>query len=646
MNADFSLNDEKTHVPTGMGYDSEMLKLASGQVVGKYRLVEKAGEGGMGVVWKALDTVGNRFVGLKFVPAEIRYRDDAMTQMIQAFSRVQALNHTHICPVYGLEKDPTLGYYVVMKWLEGLSLDKLLKTDILGGKNRIVAILQAVAEALDYAHARNVLHRDVKPSNIFVMMKDGKLSDIFLIDFGLAAEIQDTLSQFSEQGINGNWGVNTSGTRPYMPPEQWRGEPQNAWTDQYALGVVAYELFAGQRPFLISDVEMLRLSILQDVPKNIDGVSEHINRAIQKTLAKKPEERFSSCVEFVSELKKPEVTEEIEFQNMYGNFTLPYAQIVTPLPIREMPTPSPVRETEEWTLDLEEDLAENLDETQSESEENSGFLFHLLFWIYGGILIILLWSIFMATKDVIKSKSDYLHKIVKEEVLLERYLGNATTLKIPEEIEGYPVTEIGFSAFSSRPTKFVQIPKTVKWIGCSAFTLSKLETITIPGNVLGIRAYAFHGCDQLKSVKISEGVQKIEAYAFSSCRHLKEVSIPESLTSLGCASFSGCASLQNISIPGSVEIIYNDTFYGCDCLKTVRIGDGVQKIKRRAFDWCKNLEIVEIPGSVTEIEEEAFRYCGKFTIYGKKGSEAERFATEAGIPFLAIENKKGQEPIK
>ncbi|MDO4629701.1 MAG: leucine-rich repeat protein [Planctomycetia bacterium] len=617
MNADFSLNGEKTHVPTGMGVDSEMLKLTAGQVVGKYRLVEKAGEGGMGVVWKALDTIGNRYVGLKFVPAEIRYRDDAMTQMIQAFSRVQALNHTHICPVYGLEKDPALGYYVVMKWLEGLSLDKLLKTDILRDENRVVSILQAVAEALDYAHARNVLHRDVKPSNIFVMMQDEELSDVFLIDFGLAAEIQDTLSQFSERSVN------TSGTRPYMPPEQWRGEPQNARTDQYALGVVAYELFAGRRPFLISDVEMLRLSILQDVPKKIDGVSENINYAIQKALAKKPEERFSSCVEFISELKK----EEEEKRDADSSYTI-NIQIGENTNFEKVFCLKPTRTEESRKKPIILPPVKTVESPKSLSlgqKIGCGCILVSFLVCYSSISFILCKNRY----------SDYEYEISENGIAIIEYKHweEEELLKIPEKIWGCPVMEIGYEAFYYGNFESVVIPESVVIIRERAFMNSNITSVTVPHGVKELKYEAFSSCGKLKKVVLPDGLTTIGICAFRFCGKLEEINIPESVTDLNNSTFEDCCSLKTITIPGNVNAICMNVFKGCSRLTSVTILEGVKKIDAGAFEGCRALEAITIPGSVTEIDQEAFKDCGNFTIYGEKGSQAERFATEMGIPF-------------
>ncbi|MDO4630338.1 MAG: serine/threonine-protein kinase, partial [Planctomycetia bacterium] len=300
--SNLSLNNLKTHAPISFS-DVEIMELQSGRVVsGKYRLETCAGQGGMGVVWKAWDLVGERMVALKFVPAEIRRRDDVMEQVRKAFQTVQELNHQNICPIFALEKDMTLGYFIVIRWLEGKSLEELKNSPILRKNTQVLTILRSVATALDYAHARNVIHRDVKPSNIFITLKDGKFQDVLLIDFDLAYRMSEKVAQFSNQHIS------TSGTRPYMPPEQWRGEQQNARTDQYALAVVAYELYAGRRPFHAADMEMLRMCICQDLPTEIPGITPKMNVAIQKALAKDPAARFSSCTEFVRALEGKELS--------------------------------------------------------------------------------------------------------------------------------------------------------------------------------------------------------------------------------------------------------------------------------------------------------------------------------------------------
>ncbi len=268
---------------------------------GNLRLEKQLGRGGMGEAWKANDLMAGRDVVVKLVPQEIRHAEAAMGQVRETFQKVHALQHQHICPMMSLNDDPTYGLYVVMKFINGKTLDVYRKEYI--AKNgrfplaEILRILWDVARALDYSHERKVLHRDVKPQNIMISPEDG----VQLIDFGLAAEIRSSMMQFSETPMD------IAGTRPYMAPEQWRGRLQDAKTDQYALAVTAYELIAGRQPFVGTDVSVLRECVLNEEPEPIANMSEHINAALAKAMSKKREDRFPDCKAFVKALNtKPE----------------------------------------------------------------------------------------------------------------------------------------------------------------------------------------------------------------------------------------------------------------------------------------------------------------------------------------------------
>ena len=265
----------------------------------KYELIEQIGRGGMGVVWKAKDIVADRLVALKFVPTDLKRFETEMNRVRESFRKVHALNHQWICPTYGLEDGGHLGYYLVMKYLEGETLDQYVarKDPKREGLplDQVIAILSRVAIALDYAHLNKVIHRDIKPANIFLIKVAGKMH-IQLIDFGLVDEIRSTLSRVSQIQFD------ISGTRPYMSPEQWRGRTQSAATDQYALGVVAYELLAGRLPFMSSDFKIMENAVLNMMPESIPMISEHANAALQQALAKNPADRFGNCQEFITAL--------------------------------------------------------------------------------------------------------------------------------------------------------------------------------------------------------------------------------------------------------------------------------------------------------------------------------------------------------
>jgi len=276
------------------------------KLTNKYRLIEKIGQGGMGVVWSAKDEIAGRKVVLKFVPSELKNFESAVVQLKESFQKIHELHHQHICPVYTLEEEYSLGYYHTMKWLDGETLDNYIVRTV-GRETPLpleetLRILQPVASALDYAHGKRIVHRDIKPSNIFIELDGEKtLRDVQVIDFGLASEIRSSLTRVSQIRFD------TSGTRPYMAPEQWRGRPQMGQTDQYAMAVLAYELLAGYLPFNCNDLETLRLAVLQDSPEPIRDLSDNTNAALSRALAKDAAERFESCTDFVEALGGAEI---------------------------------------------------------------------------------------------------------------------------------------------------------------------------------------------------------------------------------------------------------------------------------------------------------------------------------------------------
>jgi serine/threonine protein kinase len=261
---------------------------------GSFRLERLLGRGGMGEAWKAFDQVANRQVVVKFVPKEVQNVKRAVEMVRASFQRIHSLQHQHICPVYSLSHDTEHGLFVVMKYVDGVTLDEYRRRRIekYGGvpTNELLDILWTIAKTLDYAHAKRVIHRDIKPQNIMVSREDG----IQIIDFGLAEEIRASMVEVSETVVMG-----VVGTRPYMAPEQWRGRFQDARTDQYAFAATAYEMLAGMPPFHSNDVAILRECVLRDRPKKISGIPDYMNDAILRGLAKKRSERFESCKDLV-----------------------------------------------------------------------------------------------------------------------------------------------------------------------------------------------------------------------------------------------------------------------------------------------------------------------------------------------------------
>ncbi len=266
-------------------------------VGGRYEVIEELGRGAMGVVYRCLDCTAGIEVALKALPPELSHNTAEMEEVRENFQLVSHVVHQNIAVSKSLELDKDTGdCYLVMEYVKGENLrhwmHRMRKERGNITLEEALPILRQVAEALDYAHELKVMHRDIKPSNVMLTL-DGKVK---LMDFGLAAQIYSSLTHVS-RAYHG-----TSGTRAYMAPEQWRGKPQGASADQYALAVMAYEMLAGCLPFDATDIEVLKHAVLEETAEAIRGIPAFANNALRCALSKEAADRFSSCVEFVKAL--------------------------------------------------------------------------------------------------------------------------------------------------------------------------------------------------------------------------------------------------------------------------------------------------------------------------------------------------------
>ena len=267
------------------------------EILGRYVVQDELGQGGMGVVYRCFDKIGGVEVAVKGLPPEVSHNSDEMEAVRENFQLVSELHHPNIAGVRTLEKDLTTGdYYLVMTLARGVSLRHWLCQH--GGKEHRAEqlnVLRQIASALDYAHnaePKHIIHRDVKPENI--MVDDG--GHVMVLDFGLAAQVRSSLSRVSQVVTS------RSGTPAYKSPEQWLAQAQRAPSDQYSLGVIAYQMFAGELPFDSDDPEILKHAVVFDPMPPIPGETKTVNVVLAKVLAKKPQERFVSCVAFIDAL--------------------------------------------------------------------------------------------------------------------------------------------------------------------------------------------------------------------------------------------------------------------------------------------------------------------------------------------------------
>ena len=264
-----------------------------GKVVSHYKILEKLGEGGMGVVYKAEDTKLRRIVALKFLPPSLTTDPDAKERFIHEAQAASALDHPNICNIYEINETDDGQMYMAMACYEGETLKKKIESGPLP-IDQCIGITTQVAHGLAKAHESAIVHRDIKPANIIVT-KDGIAK---ILDFGLAKLSGRTL--LTKTGT-------TMGTAAYMSPEQARSETVDARTDIWSLGVVLYEMLTGKRPFESEYEQGLVYSILNEEPRSMrelqPEVPEAIDKICRRSITKRVEGRYQSADEFLSDLR-------------------------------------------------------------------------------------------------------------------------------------------------------------------------------------------------------------------------------------------------------------------------------------------------------------------------------------------------------
>ena len=265
-----------------------------GKTISHYTILEKLGEGGMGVIYKAEDTKLKRIVALKFLPAEMTRDPEAKTRFIQEAQAASSLDHTNICTIHEIGEKDDEQMFIAMACYEGETLESKIRRGPVDVDEAIRIAVQ-VGEGLAKAHARGIVHRDIKPANIMVT-HDGVAK---ILDFGLAKLVgRPTLTKTGS----------TVGTVAYMSPEQVQGGEVDHRTDIWSLGVVLYEMLAGTLPFKGEHEAALLYSIVHEEAQPLSllrpGTPASISSVIARMLQKNTASRYQTATELVTELKR------------------------------------------------------------------------------------------------------------------------------------------------------------------------------------------------------------------------------------------------------------------------------------------------------------------------------------------------------
>jgi serine/threonine-protein kinase len=291
----------KRHEPRATPSNSTLVEPSSGsdltgKRLGSYRVLAALGQGGMAKVYKGYQPMLDRYVALKVLAPRFATDEEFRARFQREAAAIARLRHPNIVQIYDFGIQGMI-HYMVMEHISGSTLKMRIRTARAQGERlsrpEILRILSGLASALDYAHDREIVHRDVKPANVMLRVEDdGEENGPFtpvLTDFGVAKILEGV--QFTGTGM-------TIGTPDYMAPEQGGSEPVTRSADLYSLGVILYEMLAGQLPFSADTPVAVLMKHMSDAPPSLrqhaPDLPKELERVLNRGLAKRPEDRYPS----------------------------------------------------------------------------------------------------------------------------------------------------------------------------------------------------------------------------------------------------------------------------------------------------------------------------------------------------------------
>ncbi len=262
-----------------------------GRLIAHYRIEEKLGEGGMGAVYRAVDTKLGRTVALKFIRGEVEISESSRRALMEEAQAASTLDHPNIGTIFGIEDPPEGPRFIVMAYYAGETLARRLKRGPLLITESVSIGLQ-IASGLAEAHRHSIIHRDIKPSNI-VLTGQGLVK---IVDFGLARLVRPEASTLS---------ASVAGTVSYMSPEQAQGKVLDPRTDLWSLGAVLYEMVSGRRAFPAESVPATLFAIVHEPPAPLgEGVPSVYRRIVGRAIAKQLQDRYQTAAEMMQDLQR------------------------------------------------------------------------------------------------------------------------------------------------------------------------------------------------------------------------------------------------------------------------------------------------------------------------------------------------------